>query len=92
MLKLTLERQESGCEFDLQEAVIEKLKNPEIFMRELANWTKDFLQEIIMYKTIENEDYKGLDPELLCYSGFSPLSIKWARGEKQARAIRKSLA
>lgn len=71
-LKYTLERQESGCEFDLQKDVLEKLKNHEISLRDLASKAKDFLQEIIMYKKIEKEGYKDLDPELLYYSGLDP--------------------
>lgn len=45
---------------------------------------KDFLQEFIMYKTVENEDYEGLDSALLSYSGFGPQLIRQARGGKHA--------
>lgn len=58
------------------------MKNPEISVRDLGKWMKDFLQEIIMFKTVEKGEHERLDPDYLCYGGFSPQSITRAQRER----------
>lgn len=80
-LKLTLERQDLEEVIDLQGLVLEKLRNPEISMRDLGFWAKNFLQHIIMFKTVEKRGLDGFDSEELKNRGFGPQIVSKARGD-----------
>lgn len=72
LLNIKLKRQALGNTETLQEIMMDKFKDSNIYLEYLAIWAEKVIKKVAVKKDLVRRSLMGLNPDLLSYVGLGP--------------------